>query len=112
MKIRVSWVGRSPIDLTEPQHAAALLRNLFNAMERVEPLVDLQFELAGILCIGEYEVLIETQVEPPEKYVCLRISFIAPNCGTVGQPYITEDGRICILSVRRTTSRTFFSIAM
>jgi hypothetical protein len=93
MKINVSWVGHSPIDLTEPQHAGALLRILYDAMERVEPLGDLRFELAGILCVGEYEILVETQVEPPEKYVCLRLAFVAPGAGVRGQPYITEDGQ-------------------
>jgi hypothetical protein len=93
MKINVSWVGHSPIDLTEPQHAVAFLRMLFDAMERVEPLATLWFELAGILCVGEYEVLVETQVEPPEEYVAVRIGFAAPNCGPIGRPYRTEDGR-------------------
>jgi hypothetical protein len=38
-------------------------------------------------------VLVETQVEPPEEYVVVRLSFAAPNCGLIGQPNIAEDGR-------------------
>jgi hypothetical protein len=93
MKINVSWIGRSPIDFAEPQHAAAFLRILFDVMERVEPLADFQFVLAGELCIAEYEVLVETEVEPLEKYVCVRIGFTGSGCGPIGRPYITEDGR-------------------
>ena len=92
MKVNVSWIGRSPIDLTEPQYAAALLRILFDVMERVEPLGDLRFELAGILCVGEYEILVETQVEPPEEYVCVRLAFVAAGAGVTGQLFIAEDG--------------------
>lgn len=61
-------------------------------MERVEPLTDFQFELAGILCLAEYEV-VETETESVEEYVCVRIGFIAQGAGVMGQPYITEDGR-------------------
>jgi hypothetical protein len=93
MKFNVSWVGRSPIDLTEPQHAAALLRIVFDVMERVEPLTDFQFELAGNLCVAEYEVLTETLIEPPEEYVCVRLGWAAPGAGVMGQSSITEDGR-------------------
>src|SRR6516162_1174146 len=90
-----------------------LVEVLFDAMERVEPLGDLRFELAGILCVCEYEVLVETQVEPPEEYVRLRIAFVAPGCGPIGRPFVTEDGRPGVhLGLKRTTFTTSFSIAM
>jgi len=64
-------------------------------MERVEPVTDFRFELAGIPCCAEYEYLYEETMAPPEKYVCVRMSFIAPNCGmTRGEPFITEDGEL------------------
>src|SRR5262245_5283348 len=94
MKVNVSWIGPSPIDFTETQHAAAFLRILFVAMERVEPLADLQFELAGSKCVVEYEVLVETQIEPPEEYVCVRIAFVAAGYCPIGQLFLTEDGQL------------------
>jgi hypothetical protein len=87
MKINVSWLGSNPINLTEPHHAAALLRILYDVMGSVEPLTDFQFELAGILCIAEYEVT------EPGEFVCVRLGFAAPGCPMMGQSYITEDGR-------------------
>lgn len=87
MKINISWVGRSPIDLTEPQHAAALLRIFYDVMGRVEPLTDFRFEVAGMQCLAEYEVT------EPGELGCIRIAFLVPGCGPKGLPYIAEDGR-------------------
>jgi hypothetical protein len=92
MKINVSWVWRNPIDLTEPQNAAVLIRAVYDAMGRVEPLTDFRFELAGIRCLAEYEV-VETETEPVGSYVCVRIAFLAPGCGPIGRPLIAEDGQ-------------------
>jgi hypothetical protein len=92
MMVTISWVGHNPIDFTEPQHAAALLRQLFTAMEHIEPLAELRFEVAGILCIGEYNMAVEPEVEPPEEYVCLWLGFVV-----AGRPFISEDGRPGVL---------------
>jgi hypothetical protein len=96
MKLCIYWVGYSPVDITEPQHAAILLRAIFDAMERGEPanpLHHFRFELAGIQCIGSVDPYEEVDVEPePEDYVRVGIYFAAPGCGIRGQPYIVEDG--------------------
>ena len=96
MKLRVSWVGHSPIDITEPRHAAVLLRAVFDAMERSEPAKPVDhflFELAGIQCVGLIDPYEMVEVEPePEDLVCVHVIFFAPGAGVMGQSYITEDG--------------------
>ena len=79
------WVGRSPVDWTDPQHARALLGILFDVMDRVEPLADFRFELAGVSCIAEYE-----ELEPGE--VDVRLGWVITD-GILGRPYIAEDGK-------------------
>jgi hypothetical protein len=64
---------------------------------RVEPVTDFRFELVGMPCTAEYEYLYEETMAPPEKYVCVRMAFIAPNCGMTAEPFITEDGKPGVL---------------
>lgn len=85
MKINVSWIGRSPANFTEPQLAAAFLRILFDVMGRVEQNAEFRFVLAGELCVAEYNLAVETEVEPPEEYATVFVGFTGSNSGPVGR---------------------------
>jgi hypothetical protein len=85
---------RGPAHLTSVQTSAAVVSTvdkltiLYGAIGCVEPLTDFRFELGGIQYLAEYEVI------EPGEFVCVRIAFLAQGYGPVGQPYITEDGRL------------------
>jgi hypothetical protein len=86
MQITVGFVIPNPIDLTEPQRAAALFRLIYDLTERVGPFGEFRIELSGVECLGEYEV-----IEPGQR-VDIRIAFLGH--GPPGRPNITEDGRL------------------
>jgi hypothetical protein len=75
-------------------------------IERVEPLTDFRFELAGILCTAEYEV-IEGSSFASEWILSPKA---ADRWGDLTSPRMV--GPVCILSLKKTTSRKSSSIAM
>ena len=91
MKIIVTFIGFSPVDLTEPQCKSALFHTIYDLTERVGSLGEFEITLGGVRCLGAYEVI------EPGLLVHVELAFIAAGAGPHGHLTISEDGRPEIL---------------
>jgi hypothetical protein len=87
--MRIDLRYMTPVDPTEPQHAAALFKCVNDQIERVGPCGEIRIELEGVRHLGEYEVL-----EPDRLVYLLLVSpdvcygMLAPSETPGGKPEI------------------------